>query len=137
MAATEAATPEVLGPKTVFGKWMAACDDFGRHSMEARFSEMACAHGNDFGEPVDGGTFFRCGQPATGGRKSHRHFAPPRIRCVQDPLREPVPLFPRRQCDRTLERERRQVGPEVGPTSAFTAVFPQEFMGQLSSFGPT
>jgi hypothetical protein len=37
-----------------------------------------------------------------------------------------------------LEDERRRVGPEAGPTSASCiAVFPQECMGQLASFGPT
>ena len=33
--------------------------------------------------------------------------------------------------------ERRQVGPEVGPTSAFYSCIPPECMGQLASFGPT
>ena len=32
------------------------------------------------------------------------------------------------------ERERRQVGPELGQLQPFTAVFPQECMGQLSQF---
>jgi hypothetical protein len=35
------------------------------------------------------------------------------------------------------EGERRQVGPEVGPTPAFIPVLPLECVGQLASFGPT
>ena len=35
------------------------------------------------------------------------------------------------------QRKRRQLGPEVGPTSAFYSCIPQECMGQLGSFGPT
>ena len=34
-------------------------------------------------------------------------------------------------------RNTSEVGPEVGPTPAFPAVFSQECMGQLASFGPT
>ena len=41
--------------------------------------------------------------------------------------------------DATEVRENRsgQVGPAVGPASAFSTVFPQECMGQFASSGPT
>ena len=81
-------------------------------------------------------------------------FARPHIHFISGSLRDPVPLFLKPQCDRTLARGCRlqprraaaaraggekdaKLAQKLGQLQQFIAVFPSECMDQLASFGPT
>jgi hypothetical protein len=94
------------------------------------------AHGDGHGR-------LRATRRGRGGARSHCRYVLPLIRFTPESRTYSVPLFLKRQCDRTLgggpRRCRARAVPPVGrgESEKFSAILPRECMGQPASFGPT